>query len=77
LKHTIKELNSLDIKNAMASGKDVLGEFYEKFLKYGNGAKEIGIVLTPRHITEFVFLKAIAFIHIITTIPSKYHIYKC
>jgi type I restriction-modification system DNA methylase subunit len=37
----------------MASGKDVLGEFYEKFLKYGNGAKEIGIVLTPRHITEF------------------------
>lgn len=53
IKHTIKELNSLDIKNAMASGKDVLGEFYEKFLKYGNGAKEIGIVLTPRHITEF------------------------
>jgi type I restriction enzyme M protein len=53
IKQTIKELNSLDIKNAMASGKDVLGEFYEKFLKYGNGAKEIGIVLTPRHITEF------------------------
>ncbi len=53
IKHTIKELNSLDIKNAMASGKDVLGEFYEKFLKYGNGAKEIGIVLTPRHITDF------------------------
>ena len=50
---TLKELATLDIKNAMASGKDVLGEFYEKFLKYGNGAKEIGIVLTPRHITEF------------------------
>ena len=50
---TIKELEALDIKNAMASGKDILGEFYEKFLKYGNGAKEIGIVLTPRHITEF------------------------
>jgi type I restriction enzyme M protein len=50
---TLKELDALDIKNAMASGKDVLGEFYEKFLKYGNGAKEIGIVLTPRHITEF------------------------
>lgn len=50
---TIKELEALDIKNAMASGKDVLGEFYEKFLKYGNGAKEIGIVLTPRHITKF------------------------
>lgn len=50
---TLKELQTLDIKNAMASGNDVLGKFYEKFLKYGNGAKEIGIVLTPRHITEF------------------------
>lgn len=50
---TLKELQTLDIKNAMASGNDVLAKFYEKFLKYGNGAKEIGIVLTPRHITEF------------------------
>jgi type I restriction enzyme M protein len=50
---TLKELQTLDIKNAMASGNDVLGKFYEKFLKYGNGAKEIGIVLTPRHITQF------------------------
>ena len=49
----LKELQTLDIKNAMASGNDVLGKFYEKFLKYGNGAKEIGIVLTPRHITNF------------------------
>jgi len=37
----------------MNSGTDVLGRFYEVFLKYGNGAKEIGIVLTPRHITRF------------------------
>jgi type I restriction-modification system DNA methylase subunit len=50
---TLKELQTLDIKNAMASGRDILGNFYEKFLKYGNGAKEIGIVLTPRHITTF------------------------
>jgi len=50
---TLKELQTLDIKNAMASGRDILGNFYEKFLKYGNGAKEIGIVLTPRHITKF------------------------
>ncbi len=50
---TLKELQTLDIKNSMASGNDVLGKFYEKFLKYGNGAKEIGIVLTPRHITKF------------------------
>ena len=50
---TLIELQTLDIKNAMNSGNDVLGEFYEAFLKYGNGAKEIGIVLTPRHITRF------------------------
>lgn len=50
---TIQELTSLNIQSAMKSGKDVLGRFYEIFLKYGNGAKEIGIVLTPRHITKF------------------------
>lgn len=50
---TIQELLSLNIRSAMRSGKDVLGRFYEVFLKYGNGAKEIGIVLTPRHITQF------------------------
>ena len=43
----------MNIRSAMKSGKDVLGRFYEVFLKYGNGAKEIGIVLTPRHITQF------------------------
>lgn len=53
IKNSLNELDTLDIVNAMNSGKDVLGGFYEKFLKYGNGAKEIGIVLTPRHITEF------------------------
>lgn len=37
----------------MTSGADVLGKFYEVFLRYGNGAKEIGIVLTPRHVTRF------------------------
>lgn len=50
---TIQELNNLNIRSAMNSGTDVLGIFYEVFLKYGNGAKEIGIVLTPRHITKF------------------------
>ena len=50
---TLNELQTLDIQNAMASGNDVLGKFYEKFLKYGDGAKDIGIVLTPRHITNF------------------------
>jgi type I restriction enzyme M protein len=53
LVNTIQELNLLQIRSAMNSGVDVLGKFYEVFLKYGNGAKEIGIVLTPRHITKF------------------------
>ena len=50
---TLQELYNLSIKSAMNSGTDILGKFYEVFLKYGNGAKEIGIVLTPRHITRF------------------------
>jgi type I restriction enzyme M protein len=50
---TIIELQNLNIRSAMNSSTDVLGQFYEVFLKYGNGAKEIGIVLTPRHITRF------------------------
>jgi len=49
---TIQELRKLNIRSAMNSGTDVLGKFYEVFLKYGNGAKEIGVVLTPRHVTE-------------------------
>lgn len=50
---TILQLQNLNIRSAMNSSTDVLGQFYEVFLKYGNGAKEIGIVLTPRHITRF------------------------
>ena len=50
---TYQELLGLNIRSAMKSGKDILGKFYEAFLKYGNGAREIGIVLTPRHITKF------------------------
>lgn len=50
---TIQELQNLNIRSAMNSSTDVLGQFYEVFLKYGNGAKEIGIVLTPRHVTRF------------------------
>ena len=46
-------LRKINIKAAMRTGSDVLGRFYEAFLKYGNGAKDLGIVLTPRQITEF------------------------
>ena len=53
LVRTIQELLNLNIRSAMNSSTDVLGQFYEVFLRYGNGAKEIGIVLTPRHITRF------------------------
>lgn len=53
LSKTMFLLMKIDIKAAMNSGNDILGKFYEVFLKYGNGAKDIGIVLTPRHITKF------------------------
>src|SRR3989344_6237997 len=49
----IQELRSINIKSAINSGSDLLGQFYEIFLKYANDAKEICIVLTPRHITRF------------------------
>jgi type I restriction-modification system DNA methylase subunit len=32
---------------------DVIGELYIEFLQYSNNDKGLGIVLTPRHITEF------------------------
>jgi type I restriction-modification system DNA methylase subunit len=50
---TIFQLKKVDIKAAMKAGSDILGTFYETFLKYGNGAKDLGILLTPRQITEF------------------------
>lgn len=50
---TLQELHILNIRSAMNSGTDILGKFYEVFLKYANWAKELGIVLTPRHITHF------------------------
>lgn len=53
LVRTLQQLNNLNIRSAMNSSADVLGKFYEVFLKYGNGAKELGIVLTPRHITTY------------------------
>ena len=31
---------------------DVFGEFYIEFLRYANSDKKLGIVLTPKHITE-------------------------
>jgi type I restriction enzyme M protein len=67
---TIQELNNLNIRSAMNSGTDVLGKFYEVFLKYGNGAKEIGIVLTPRHITKWAVEAINVSIHDIVYDPT-------
>ncbi|MFH1741881.1 MAG: N-6 DNA methylase, partial [bacterium] len=51
---TLQELRDLNIRSAMNSGSDVLGTFYEVFIKYANWAQDLGIVLTPRHITRWV-----------------------
>ena len=53
LAKTILGLRDINIASAVGSGMDVLGSFYEQFLKYANDAKELGIVFTPRHITVF------------------------
>ena len=53
LVETIQELNGLNIKSAMNSGDDWLGAFYEVFLKYASWAQDLGIVLTPRHLTRW------------------------
>ena len=50
---TLQILREMNIRSAINSSDDALGKFYETFLKYANGAKEMGIVLTPRHITKF------------------------
>ena len=50
---TLQQLRDMNIRSAINSGDDALGKFYETFLKYANDAKEMGIVLTPRHITKF------------------------
>jgi len=47
-------LDRLNIRALMNSGADILGKFFETFLRYGNDAKELGIVFTPRHIIKFM-----------------------
>jgi type I restriction enzyme M protein len=54
LVETIQELYNLNIRSAMNSGADWLGAFYEVFLKYASWAQDLGIVLTPRHLTTFI-----------------------
>ena len=49
----LQHLRDMNIRSAINSGDDALGKFYETFLSYANDAKKMGIVLTPRHITQF------------------------
>ena len=42
---TLQHLREMNIRSAINSGDDALGKFYETFLKYANGAKEMGVVL--------------------------------
>lgn len=53
LVESLQELRGLNIHSAMRSGADWLGTFYEVFLKYARWAQDLGIVLTPRHITRY------------------------
>jgi 16S rRNA G966 N2-methylase RsmD len=54
-------IQELDMKikpmmNHSDSSIDALGEFYQEFIKFSNGddGHTLGIVLTPRHLTEFM-----------------------
>jgi len=49
LSQILQHLKAHDILNT-ARRSDLLGAFFESFLRYGNSSKDLGIVLTPRHI---------------------------
>jgi len=53
LKNLIKEIES-NVKPFLQDYKqyDVIGRFYNEFLRYANGDGGLGIILTPQHITE-------------------------
>jgi len=38
----------------LLSGADILGKFFEIFLRYSNDKRELGIVFTPRHIVDLM-----------------------
>jgi type I restriction enzyme M protein len=52
LSDVVTRLRAADILHA-AQTADVLGQFFESFLRYGNTSKDLGIVLTPRHLCWF------------------------
>lgn len=50
----INSLQRLDVLPLLQKGVDILGKFFEQFLRYANDKKELGIVFTPRHIIDFM-----------------------
>jgi len=50
----INSLQRLDVLAVMQTGTDILGRFFEQFLRYANDKRELGIVFTPRHIIDFM-----------------------
>ncbi|MHB1673621.1 MAG: HsdM family class I SAM-dependent methyltransferase [Acidobacteriaceae bacterium] len=46
-------LRRLNIRSVLQTDTDFLGLFYEAFLRYGYDNNALGIVFTPRHITNF------------------------
>lgn len=46
-------LNRLNVRAVMQTDTDFLGMFYEAFLRYGYDNNALGIVFTPRHITQY------------------------
>jgi len=54
LKHLIHEihLKIFPFTTHNSAGYDILGEFYSEFIRYTNGDKKLGLVLTPQHVTE-------------------------
>jgi len=53
LKNLIKEIEE-NVRPFLQDYKqyDIMGQFYNEFLRYANGDGGLGIVLTPKHITE-------------------------
>lgn len=53
LKNLVKDIEK-NVKPFLENYKqyDIIGKFYNEFLRYANGDGGLGIVLTPKHITE-------------------------
>jgi len=53
IQRIVSILEKLNIRSILRADIDVLGLFYEAFLRYGCDNNALGIVFTPRHITKF------------------------